>query len=69
MNSLQGMLKCRPVPFGEDTAAHLDQIPRRDANDQSIEGAMVNRAHRDAIRNDGLTTLGVFLDMCCIQES
>lgn len=52
MYALQCVLKCRSIMFGEDVMTNLDAIRGCHTDDESIEGSVVDRAHRDAIGNN-----------------
>ena len=68
VHSLQRMAERRPVVFFEDIVANLHDVVRANTQDVGVERSMVDRAHRDPIRHDGLASVAVFLDMGRIEE-
>lgn len=68
MESLEGMKERRAVSFLEHVAADLDDVVGPDAHHLRIEGAMVDGAHRHAVRDSGLPALRVLLDVGGVEQ-
>ena len=68
MKALEGMAQRWAIVLLEHITPDLDDIVRSNPKNLSIEGPMVDRAHRDSVRDDRLSALRVFLDMGCIEE-
>jgi len=68
VDPLQRMLQSGAVALGEDVTPHLDHVRGSDAYDKSVERSMVDCAHGDPVRHDGLTTIRVLLDMRRIEK-
>ncbi len=44
-----------------------DDVIGRDAENVAVERAVVYGAHRQSVRNDGLTSIGVLLDVRSVE--
>jgi hypothetical protein len=66
--ALKGMTKRRAVVLLENIFADLHDEVGPDTEDISVERPVVDRAHRNSIRNDRLTAIAGFFDVGRIEE-
>jgi hypothetical protein len=68
VHALKSVFQRRSVAFVENVASDFDHVLGCDAHDQRIECAVVDRAHRDAVRHDGLADVRIFADVRRVEE-
>jgi hypothetical protein len=68
VHALKSVFQRRSVAFVENVASDFDHVLGCDAHDQRIECAVVDRAHRDAVRHDGLAGVRIFADVRRVEE-
>jgi hypothetical protein len=62
------MLEGGPVVLGQHVRADLDHIVRSHPENLRVEGSVMDRTHRHAVRNDRLPAVSVLLDVSCVQQ-
>ena len=68
MKALESVAQRWSIAFLEHITPDLNDVVRPNPENLSIEGPMVNCAHRDSVRHDRLSAIRVFLDMSCIEK-
>lgn len=68
VKSLKGVLKRWAVALLAHVTPHFNDVVGANADDLRIEGTMVDSAHGNAIRDDWLSTFGVFSDVCGVKQ-
>ena len=69
MQTLQRVSKGRSVPVLTHMSANLDTVIRSSSEEVRIERAMVDRTHRDTVRNNRFATIPVRFDVRGVKES
>lgn len=67
MNPLETVTEGRSVSLLTDIRANFHLECGSNSDYQRIESAMVDRAHRDPVGDDGIAALGVALDVSGLQ--
>ena len=62
------MLQGWSIDFTENIFPYLDDVVGSDSDHMTVESAVMDGAHGDAVRNDRLPAVGVLLDMSGIEE-
>src|SRR6266699_1864266 len=68
MDSLKGVGKRRTVLLVENIGPYLHHVIGAYAEDIVVESTMMDGAHCHSIRNDWLTTVRVFSEVCRIEK-
>src|SRR5437867_3403141 len=68
VQALEGVLERGAVVLGQHRWPDLDHVVRTDPEDVRVEGPVVDRAHRDAVRQHRLPALRVLLDVRGVEE-
>ena len=68
VDALEGMQEGRPVALIENIAPNLNGVRGCHPEYERVERPVVDSAHRDSVRHDGLAALGILLDMGSVEE-
>ena len=68
LDALEGVQERRPVALIENIAPNLDGVRGCHSEYERVERPVVEGAHRDSVRHDGLAALGILLDMGSVEE-
>ena len=68
VDALEGVQERRPVALIENIAPNLNGVRGCHSDYERVERPVVDCAHRDSVRHDGLAALGILLDMGSVEE-
>lgn len=68
MDSLKGVQEGRSICLVEHVLANLDAVLGCHSEDKGVKRSVVDRAHRDPVRDDWLAAFRVFLDVGGVEE-
>src|SRR6266516_5492707 len=68
METLERVLESRAIPLVEHVTPDLKLVVGTDAENERVEGSMVDRAHRHYVRHYGLAAVRVLLDVGRVEQ-
>ena len=68
MQTLKRVLKSRAVLLLQDVVTDLNDVVGSNPHNVGVKGSMVDRTHRDPIRDDWFASFRILLDVCRIEK-